>query len=188
MTLVGSPSGDCASRPRHGRTSQCACPGARLARKRDAPAAPILITGADPPRPEIAQRTTRRRFLWLLNNTLNRVTSQIARSGYGPFSLIRHVGRKSGRTYETPVILAKVPEGFIAELTYGDNVNWYRNVLAAGGCVVVHHRVEYRVTAVEPCNAQRGLSAYPAPFRIVLTAAGRNEFRVLRTDHSQSRS
>ena len=26
-----------------------------------------------------------------------------------------------------PVILAKAPEGFIAELTYGDEVNWYRN-------------------------------------------------------------
>jgi len=93
----------------------------------------------------MALRTTHSRFLWLLNNSLNRVTSQIARSGHGPFSLIRHVGRKSGRTFETPVILAEVPEGFIAELTYGENVNWYRNVVAAGGCVVVHHRVEYRV-------------------------------------------
>jgi deazaflavin-dependent oxidoreductase (nitroreductase family) len=133
----------------------------------------------------MAQRTTRSRLLWLLNNTLNRVTRRIARSGYGPFSLIRHVGRKSGRTYETPVILAKVPEGFIAELTYGDNVNWYRNVVAAGGCTVVQRRVEYRVTAIEPCSAGRGQSAYPAPFRVVLKAARRNEFRLLRTDPSQ---
>ena len=133
----------------------------------------------------MAQRTTRSRFLWLLNKTLNRVTSQVARSGHGPFSLIRHVGRKSGHSYETPVILAKAPEGFIAELTYGTNVNWYRNVVAAGGCVVVHHRVEYRVTHIEPCGAERGRGAYPAPFRLVLKAAGRNEFRLLRTDHSR---
>jgi deazaflavin-dependent oxidoreductase (nitroreductase family) len=145
---------------------------------------------ADQPEPtvedrEMAQRTTRSRLLWLLNNTLNRVTGQMARSGRGPFSLIRHVGRKSGRTYETPVILAKVPEGFIAELTYGDSVNWYRNVVAAGGCVVVQRGVEYRVTAIERCGAERGRSAYPAPFRVVLKAARRNEFRLLRTDHSQ---
>jgi deazaflavin-dependent oxidoreductase (nitroreductase family) len=133
----------------------------------------------------MAQRSARSRFLWLLNNTLNRLTSQIARSGRGPFSLIRHVGRKSGRTYETPVMLAKAPEGFIAELTYGENVNWYRNVVAAGGCVVVHHLVEHRVTTIEPCSAERGRSAYPGPFRLVLKAAGRNEFRLLRTDHSQ---
>ena len=126
---------------------------------------------------------TQRKFLSLLNNTLNRATSRIARSGRGPFSLIRHVGRKSGRTYETPVILARVPEGFIAELTYGDNVNWYRNVVAAGGCVVVHHRVEYQVTDIEPCDAERGRAAFPAPFRLILKAAGRNQFRLLRTDH-----
>ena len=59
----------------------------------------------------------RTRFLWLLKDTLNRVTSRLARAGCGPFSLIRHAGRKSGRTYETPVILARVPEGFIVELT-----------------------------------------------------------------------
>src|SRR5881275_2181866 len=111
----------------------------------------------------MAQRTTRGRLLWLLNNTLNRVTSQAARSGHGPFSLIRHVGRQSGRSYETPVILAKAPEGFIAELTYGENVNWYRNIIAAGGCAVVHHRVEYRVNHIEPCSVARGRRAYPGP-------------------------
>lgn len=135
--------------------------------------------------PDMARPITRRRFVWLLNNTLNRVTRRIARSGHGPFSLIRHIGRKSGRIYETPVILARAPEGFIAELTYGENVNWYRNVVASRGCVVVHHRVQYRVTAVEACSAQRGRSAYPAPFRLVLKALGRNEFRLLRTERSQ---
>jgi hypothetical protein len=109
----------------------------------------------------------------------------MARSGRGPFSLIRHVGRETGRTYETPVILAKAPEGFIAELTYGDNVNWYRNVVVAGGCVVIHHRVEYRVDHIEPCSAERGRSAYPVPFRLILRAAHRNEFRVLHTAQSQ---
>jgi deazaflavin-dependent oxidoreductase (nitroreductase family) len=134
--------------------------------------------------PEMAHDTLRKRFLWLLNNTLNRVTTEIARSGRGPFALIRHVGRRSGRSYETPVILAKVPEGFIAELTYGDNVNWYRNIVAAGGCVVVHHRVEYHVNAIEPCSPERGRGAYPAPFRFVLKAAGRNEFRLLRSNRA----
>ena len=48
----------------------------------------------------------RRRFFWVLKHTLNRLTSRIARSGRGPFAVICHVGRKTGRTYETPVILA----------------------------------------------------------------------------------
>lgn len=112
------------------------------------------------------------------------MTAPLARSGHGPFSLIRHVGRKSGRTYETPVILVGVDEGFIAELTYGENVNWYRNAVAAGGCVVVHRGRQYRVTQIEPCSTQRGLSAYPAPFRQILKLGGRKSFRLLRTQAS----
>ena len=121
-----------------------------------------------------------RGFLWVLNHTLNRVTVRLAKRGHGPFSLIRHVGRKSGRAYETPVILARVPEGFIAELTYGDTVNWYRNVVAADGCVVLFRGKEYRVTAIEPRDADTGRAAYPAPARIVLKLTARNEFRLLR--------
>jgi len=117
----------------------------------------------------------------VLNNTLNRVTTPLARSGHGPFSLIRHVGRKSGHTYETPVILVKVAEGFVAELTYGEKVNWYRNSMAAGGCVVVFHGQEYTVEGIEPCSRERGLNAYPAPFRLILKTGGRKEFRLLRT-------
>lgn len=124
----------------------------------------------------------RRRFLWLLKHTLNRVTSRMARSGHGPFALIRHVGRKSGRTYETPVILATVPEGFVAELTYGEDVNWYRNIVAAGGCVVIHRGKEHDVTRIEPLDAEVGRAAYPTPFRLVLRAANRTEFRLLRTE------
>ena len=75
-------------------------------------------------------------FLKVLNRTLNPLTLRAARSGRGPFSLIEHVGRRSGRTFEAPLILARVPEGFVSELTYGPQVNWYRNVVAGGGRVL----------------------------------------------------
>jgi deazaflavin-dependent oxidoreductase (nitroreductase family) len=132
----------------------------------------------------VSTGTIRKRFFWLLDNTLNRATSRMAQSGHGPFSLVRHVGRKSARTYETPVILVKTPEGFIAELTYGEDVHWYRNIVAAGGCVVVYHRREYRIESIESCSAERGQNAYPFPFRQVLRATDRTEFRLLRTGNS----
>lgn len=123
----------------------------------------------------------RRRFLWVLNHTLNRITTPLAKSGHGPFSLVRHVGRKTGHAYETPVILARAPGGFVAELTYGENVDWYRNVVAAGGCVVLYRGKEYRVSAIEACDAETGRAAYPAPLRGVLKLMGRNDYRLLRT-------
>lgn len=125
-----------------------------------------------------------RRFLWVLKNTLNRVTTRAAKGRHGPFSLIRHLGRKSGHPYETPVILARVPEGFIAELTYGEHVDWFRNVVAAGGCVVLHHGREYVVDAVEPCTPERGLAAFRFPFGSILRLLGRRDFRLLRVGTS----
>jgi deazaflavin-dependent oxidoreductase (nitroreductase family) len=120
-------------------------------------------------------------YLWLLQNTLNRVTRKVARSGRGPFSLIRHVGQRSGRTYETPVVLGRLPEGFVAELTYGENVNWYRNIVAAGSCVVVHGGRDYRVDAIEPCDLAPALAAFPPIRRAILKLARRKDFRLLRT-------
>jgi deazaflavin-dependent oxidoreductase (nitroreductase family) len=123
----------------------------------------------------------RKAYLWLLKNTLNRVTVRAARRGGGPFSLIRHVGRRSGRTYETPVVLARVPEGFVAELTYGENVNWFRNIEAAGGCVVVFGGAEYRVEGIAPLDAAAGRAAFPPGRRAILTATRRKDFRLLRS-------
>jgi deazaflavin-dependent oxidoreductase (nitroreductase family) len=85
----------------------------------------------------------------------------MARRGLGPFSLIWHVGRRSGRSYETPVIVVALPEGFIAELTYGDKVDWYRNLIAAGGGAVVYRGKEHGVNRIEPSDAdvaRRGIS------------------------------
>ena len=119
------------------------------------------------------------RFLWLLEHTLNRVTRRLARAGRGPFSLIRHTGRRSGRVYETPVVLARVPDGFVAELTYGPDVDWYRNIVAAGGCEVVHRGREHTIDRIESVDTARGLRAYGYPRALVLRVLGRREFRLL---------
>jgi len=118
-------------------------------------------------------------FLWVLKNTLNRATLRAARSGHGPFSLVRHVGRKSGATYETPVILARRPDGFVAELTYGPQVNWYRNIVAAGHCEVVYKGVEHHIDHIEPCSTEDGLKAFGNPRAVVLRLLRRHEFRLL---------
>lgn len=123
-------------------------------------------------------------WLRLIGRYLNPRTLRLAREGksHGPakFWIIRHVGRKSGTTYETPVMLAVVPQGFIAELTYGDQVQWYQNVVAAGGCTVVRGGVETVVIAVEPYPTDAGRAAFGPFERVVLTLLRRREFRLLR--------
>ncbi len=65
----------------------------------------------------------RKSLLLVLKHTLNPLTRRMARSNLGPFSIIRHVGRRSGRHYETPIIVAPVEEGYVIELTYGPEVD-----------------------------------------------------------------
>lgn len=127
----------------------------------------------------------KRGYLWLLSHTLNPLTTRLARSGHGPFSLIRHVGRRSGRTYETPVILARTRDGFVAELTYGPDVNWYRNIVASGGCVVVDRSGSHVVDRIETCDPETGLRAYGYPQALVLRLLRRREFRLLHVASSR---
>jgi deazaflavin-dependent oxidoreductase (nitroreductase family) len=65
---------------------------------------------------------------------LNRVTKHVV-PWVPPFALIVHHGRKSGRRYETPVMVFRDGDRFRIALTYGgDHTDWVKNVVAAGGC------------------------------------------------------
>jgi deazaflavin-dependent oxidoreductase (nitroreductase family) len=121
------------------------------------------------------------RSVWLrvIKHTINPVAIRAARRGSGPFSLVEHVGRKSGTRYETPLILAPTAEGFVAELTYGPRVSWYQNVTAAGHCVVRYHGRPFVVDRVEQLDAAAGLNAYGAPRSWVLRLLRRREFLAL---------
>ncbi len=50
-----------------------------------------------------------------------------------PFAVIHHRGRKSGRAYRTPVLALPSDSGFVIPMTYGRDVDWARNMCAAGG-------------------------------------------------------
>lgn len=52
-------------------------------------------------------------------------------------SLIRHTGRSSGRTYETPVDIIETADGVLIALPYGTKADWVRNVVAAGSATIV---------------------------------------------------
>ena len=64
---------------------------------------------------------------------LNRVTRRIAPWLPG-FGVVVHRGRRSGRTYRTPVNVFPTGHGYRFALTYGADTDWVKNVLAAGGC------------------------------------------------------
>jgi len=58
-------------------------------------------------------------------------------------SIVRHVGRRSGRTYETPVVAVEHDDGFLIAVPYGERTDWMKNVLASGQATVVIHGRTY---------------------------------------------
>jgi deazaflavin-dependent oxidoreductase (nitroreductase family) len=68
---------------------------------------------------------------------VNPILRNAAKLSFGPFALLRHVGRRSGKKYEIPIMVWPVEGGFVIELTYGRKVDWLRNLQAAGGGHIV---------------------------------------------------
>jgi deazaflavin-dependent oxidoreductase (nitroreductase family) len=67
----------------------------------------------------------------------------------GIASIVRHVGRTSGRPYETPVQAVPTAEGFVIALPYGPNTDWLKNVLVSGSATIVHEGDTYLVDRPE---------------------------------------
>jgi deazaflavin-dependent oxidoreductase (nitroreductase family) len=62
-------------------------------------------------------------------------------------AVIRHVGRTSGKAYETPVVPLPRGDRYVIVLPYGTRPDWVKNVLAAGTAELVHEGETFTVTA-----------------------------------------
>jgi deazaflavin-dependent oxidoreductase (nitroreductase family) len=60
---------------------------------------------------------------------------------------LTHTGRRSGRTYVTPVGARRTGDVVLIPLTFGNQSDWSRNVLAAGHCSLRLDGSGYEATA-----------------------------------------
>ncbi|HEX6526401.1 MAG TPA: nitroreductase family deazaflavin-dependent oxidoreductase [Streptosporangiaceae bacterium] len=110
---------------------------------------------------------------------LNRVTRKAA--PWLPFlAVVVHRGRRSGRRYETPVMVFRAPGGFIIALTYGPHTDWVRNVVAAGGCELRTGGRTYQMRSPRVYHDQARSGIRPAE-RQVLKLLGAADFLSLET-------
>jgi deazaflavin-dependent oxidoreductase (nitroreductase family) len=98
----------------------------------------------------------------------NPLLRRFANSSRGPFAVIRHVGRRSGKPYETTIMIWPMGDGFVIALTYGPEVDWYRNILTAGHGTLLWHGSDYAVGKPEPIDVKTALPAFPLAFRPIL--------------------
>ena len=64
-------------------------------------------------------------------------------------AVVRHLGRRSGRTYETPVTVARHDDTFLIALPYGQRTDWLKNVLSKGSATIVTNGQTHEVDRPE---------------------------------------
>lgn len=101
----------------------------------------------------IAMRTQNRAVLGFVRRMNRRLANPRVMKSAGTAgasnSVVRHVGRRSGRAYATPLKVAVAGEHYFIVLPYGTSPDWLRNVRAAGEAVLVHDGEEIAVTDPE---------------------------------------
>jgi deazaflavin-dependent oxidoreductase (nitroreductase family) len=103
---------------------------------------------------------------------------RMLRSAGGPgasASIVRHVGRSSGKSYETPVTAVPTADGFVIALPYGANIDWLKNLLAAGSATLVHDGQAHLVDQPEVVPVARAAQDFSPGERRVLRVLGVNE-------------
>jgi deazaflavin-dependent oxidoreductase (nitroreductase family) len=97
---------------------------------------------------------------------LNPVTLRLA--GHGSMVELEHVGRSSGTTYRTPLMAFRDADTVTIALTYGADVQWLKNITAAGHCRMRIRGQRVDLGAPRSLTVEEGLARIPHPQRALL--------------------
>jgi deazaflavin-dependent oxidoreductase (nitroreductase family) len=96
-----------------------------------------------------------------LARLLNRAVLPLAGTRLMPlYGVITHRGRRSGKSFRTPVVIRPTDGGFIVPMPWGETTDWCRNIRAAGACVVRWKGRDYVMNQPEVLDAEAASSAF----------------------------
>ena len=125
-----------------------------------------------------------RRFL----TTYNGMTRKISGTPWSSWGLLTHVGRRSGRTYQTSLGAHPYGDGFLLPLGYGTHTDWYQNLMAAGTGELAWKGRTYHLDRPELISGPEATRAWPRRDRILLQLAGIHDFVWLHQSKEQASS
>lgn len=112
---------------------------------------------------------------------LNPLMLSLAGSPHLPmFAVIYHRGRRSGRSYATPVGARPIRDGFVIPLTFGTRADWFRNVQATGGCIIRWKGVKYALSQPTVVDWAVVRSVFYPIERVLVPLTGIEQFVLLR--------
>ena len=92
-----------------------------------------------------------------------------------PLAVLHHRGRRSGRSYDTPVQAYATPEGWLVGLAYDHNAPFALNLLAAGGGEMTRAGRRYQISRPRRVGRE-ALKTLPALAALQMRAVGIDEF------------
>lgn len=96
-----------------------------------------------------------------LTRVFNRFVLPLAGTRAMPlYGVLEHRGRRSGKTFRTPVVVRPTAEGFIVPMPWGEQTDWCRNVRAAGECVVRWKGRDYPLVQPEVIDSTTAAAAF----------------------------
>jgi deazaflavin-dependent oxidoreductase (nitroreductase family) len=105
---------------------------------------------------------------------LNQVLVRLA--GHGWFVELEHVGRRSGRTFRTPIMAFDRGDVVTIALTYGSGVDWLANLRAAGGGRMRLRDELLALGAPASLPEAEGRARMPQPPRLLLPLLGCRDY------------
>jgi len=103
-----------------------------------------------------------------IRSLANRGFLTISGRWFRAYSIVRHVGRTSGRAYQNPVSAYPLGDGFVIPVLYGTQSQWVRNVMAAGRFTLRTKGRDYLLERPELIAPAQALAAYPALLRRIM--------------------
>jgi deazaflavin-dependent oxidoreductase (nitroreductase family) len=82
-----------------------------------------------------------------------------------PLAIVHHTGRKSGKSYRTPVLAFPTDDGYLSPLPYGTDTDWCRNVIEAGDCTLERLGKKVRLSNPRIVEGEEALPLLPALLR-----------------------
>ena len=93
-------------------------------------------------------------------------------TGHGWFVDLEHVGRRSGAVRHTPLFAFRDGDRVTIALTYGPEVQWLKNIRAAGRCRMRTRGRLLDLGAPRFLTTEEGVARMPQPIRFVFARTG----------------
>jgi hypothetical protein len=94
---------------------------------------------------------------------------------YFNLSVLKHMGRKSGRAYVTYLSAYPLGDGFVLTVAY-PHTDWCSNIMATGKCTLTLKGQEYELERPELIPMSEAWAAYPPITKLFALAGGEQQY------------